>query len=140
MGEVDKAIRVGRMDDISLVDLADPGDAVDRGRQLGITEIDVCVLDNSLVALYGGLELSDLGLLGIDQLAGSKAFRLQWNIAAEVGLGILELSLIAIPIRQRLIELGLKGTWINFGENIALVDGLSLNKAYVDQGAGDLAT
>src|SRR6202161_2187913 len=127
------------MDDVAFVDLSDAGDPVDRGGQPGVAQIDLRVLDNRLIAFHRSLKLSDLGLLGIDELTGRKAFCLQRHIATEIGLGIVKLGLIAIPICNGLVELGLVWARVYFCENITLVHGFSLTETDLDQRSGDLA-
>ena len=93
---------------------------------LRVAEIDLRILDDRLIGLHRGLHLGDLRLLGIDKLAGRKAFRLQRHIAIEVGLGVEQLGLVAVAVCDRLVELRLVGARIDFGEHIALVHRLPL--------------
>ena len=80
--------------------LTDAGDAVDRRRQLRVAELHICGVDERLIRLDGCLQLRDLRLLGIDQLWRGVAFARERYVAIEIGLGILQLGLVALP-RER---------------------------------------
>ena len=128
-----------RMDNVADVDLANAGDAIDRRRQLGVAQIRPRLLDDAFIGLHHGLKLGQLGLRGVDELAACPTVLVERKVSVEIGLGIVDLGLIAIAIGDRLVELRLIRTRIDLGEEIALLDRLPLREGDLDELAGDLA-
>ena len=110
------------------------GDGQPRVAQIGLR-----LLDDALVGLHHRLKLGQLGLRGIDELGARPAVLGERQVSVQIGLCIDDLRLIAIAVGDRLVELRLIGARIDLGEEIALLDRLSLREGDLDELAGDLA-
>ena len=60
-------------------------------------------------------------------------------VAVEIGERIRQLRLIAIAVRRQLFDLGLIGTWIDLGEQVAGMDSLPFGEVDADELALNLA-
>ena len=78
-------------------------------------------------------------LLGVDQLRRGPALGPQFVVAVEIGEGVGELGLIAIAGGGHLVELGLIGTRIDFGEQVAGIHGLPFGEGDLGDLSLDLA-
>ena len=124
--DIDKAVRISRMNDVADIDLANAGDAIDRRGELGVAQIDAGRIDQRFVRFDRGLQLAELSLLRFDQLGRRKPLCPKLGVAIEIGLRIDQLGLIALAVGDRLVELCLIGARINLGQRVTLVHGLSL--------------
>src|ERR1700730_7761656 len=135
----DKPVWVRRVDDVANVDLTNAGHSIDRRGQPGVAELYLRGFNERLVRLDGVLQLHHLRLLGVDQLWRGITFVPQLGVASEIGLRIRELGLIAIARGRQLVDLGLVGTGIDLGEQIAGMYGLSFREVDADDLSLDLA-
>ena len=133
-----KARRIGGMNDIALVDLTKPGPPGKRRDDLRIAERGLCIVDRGLIGSYLRLELRDQRTLRIGLLLRSRIRGCQLLIAGKIDARVGQLRLILRLLGSRLIELCLIDDRIDFGEHIALLDVLSLDKIHGDQLAVDL--
>ena len=122
------------MNDVADVHLTHPGDPIDRRCQAGVTELDICRLDQGLVGLDGALQLRHLRRLRLDQLRGGPTFLAELGVAAEIGLRVCKLGLIAIARGRHLVDLRLVGPWIDLCEQITRMHGLP----FIEGDLGDL--
>ena len=95
-------------------------------------------INQRLVGLDGGLQLSDLRLLGLEQLRRGPAFFSQRGVAREIGLGVDELSLIAFQVCGVLVDQGLIGTRVDLREQVPRMHGLAFSEIDADDLSLDL--
>ena len=131
--DVDQAVHVGGINDVADIDLPDTGYPIDRRREIGVTEVYPRAFDDRFVRLNHGNELVNDCLLGVRGLRGDRFLLSKLGISIEVDLGVLQVCLIAVAIRDRLIELGLIRTWVDLAKEIALLHGLPLFESNLDQ-------
>ena len=122
------------MNDVADVHLTHPGNPIDRRGQAGVAELDICRLDQGLVGFDGALQLRHLRRLCLDQLRGGPTFLAELGVAAEIGLGVCKLGLIAIARGRHLVDLRLVGPRIDLCEEITRMHGLP----FIEGDLGDL--
>src|SRR5712675_1869960 len=103
----DETVGIRRADDVPDVDLTNAGYAIDRRRQARVAELHLRGVNQRLIGLDSRQQFAHLSLLGFKQLRGGPALVPQSGVAREIGLGILELSLIAFQVASVLINQGL---------------------------------
>src|SRR5258708_31843872 len=86
------------------------------------------------------MQLRDLRLLGVGQLWRGEAPAQQRRVASEIGLGILELGLIAVEVCSELVDLSLVGTRIDLREQVAGMHFLPFGEVDADDLSLDLGT
>src|ERR1700723_2189714 len=112
------------MDDVADVKQAESGDAVEWGDQRCVAELGFGVVDGSLVKFDLRIEFINGGLLIVDLLERDGIGLGKIRVALKVELTILQMDLVMTQRRLRLIDLGLIGTWVDLGEQVALLDQL----------------
>jgi hypothetical protein len=127
-------------DDVADIDLTNADHAIDRRRQARVAELHLRSFNQCIIGLDGRLQLPHLRLLGLDQLWSGPALVPQCGVTSEIGLGILELRLIAFQVSGVLIDQGLIGTRINLCEQVAGMHGLAFGEVDADDLPLDLGT
>jgi len=108
-----------RVNDVADIEKANPGDPVERGRQLGIAQLGLGIFDRRLIGFDRGLLLRDHRLLRGDLLLRRKSLLLQRDIPTEVDPPIFEMGLVAGEIGLGLVELGLIRARIELSQELA---------------------
>ncbi len=124
LGDDDDA-GVGRAHEIADIDHAHAGAPADRRYDAGVAEDGAGVLDRRVVRLDLRLELRDERALRVDRLGGDDVGG-KAGVAFEIALGIGELHLVQHLFGDGLVELGLVGDRVDLGQQVALLDLLTL--------------
>jgi hypothetical protein len=95
---------------------------------LGISKLDLRLFNQRLVGFNGVLQLPNLCLLGVEKLWRCVSLAFQLRVATEVCKCICKLGLVAIARAGHLIELRLKGMWVDLGEQIAGANSLTFGE------------
>src|SRR5581483_10530618 len=105
----------------------------DRGRNLGVLDLELRLVDRGLVALDRPARLVDRGAHRVDLLLRDRELArllvLRLLEALQVELGVLELRLVARELALRLLELDLEGPRVDLEEDLILLDELPLLEA-----------
>ena len=120
------------------VDQAHTHDAVERGGDAGIVEVEAGGLDGGHVDLHRALGLADEGDLIVDLLGGHEVALAQRAEAFEVALAGLELGAVASQRPLGLVELDLEGAGVDLREGLTPADGLALAEEDLVEAAVDL--
>src|ERR1700693_3731023 len=112
---------------------AETGDAVKRRDQPSVAQLRLSVFHCSLVAFDLRIELLDGGLLIVKLLLRSRVGLCKIGVTLEVELRVLEMSLIVLKRGLRLIEQRLVSARVDLGEQIALLDRLTLAEVDADE-------
>ena len=118
--------RRGRVDDVAGIDKPEPRSARQRRADGRVAQFRLRVVDSGLVALDLCLQLVDRRLLRIELLPAGEVFLAERLVALKVELSVLQLSLVGSFFRGGLIQRRLIGARVDLGENVALLDHLSL--------------
>jgi hypothetical protein len=127
------------MDNVAYVEQADASDAVKRGDQPRVAQLCLGVFHCSLVAFDLRVELLDGGLLIVELLLRGRVGLYKIAETLEIELRVLEMHLIMFKRGLRLIELRLVSARIDLGEQIPLLDRLTLTEVDADEQPCDLA-
>ncbi len=130
------------VDEIALVDEAEPGAARDRGPDGRIVELRPRGVDRRSVGGDRGGELQHHGVLRVELLLGGEVLLGERGEAREIELRVGEIGLVLRFLGDGLIERGLKRPGVDLGQKIALLDHLAFVKAdlhdlAVDAGADE---
>src|SRR5271168_3336918 len=96
------------VDEIALIDEAEPGAARDRGLDGRIVELRPRGVDRRGVGGDRGGELQHQGVLRVELLLGGEVLLSERGEASEIELGVGEIGLVLRLLGDRLIERGLK--------------------------------
>src|SRR5437867_7415951 len=91
-------------------------------------DLKIGAIDQGLVGLNGAFILRDRSSLEIDLLSGNESFLQQQLITLLFHLCRLKLRLVASQLSFGLGELNLERTFVDFGEQIALLNKLTFTK------------
>ena len=130
--------RVGGVDEVADIDVADAGPAGDGRGDVGIAQRRLRAVDQRLVDLHLRHVLRDDGDLGIGLLLGAGLLRGEQLVAREITPGVQEGGLVQGFLRDVLIEGRLIEARIDLGDDGAGLDVLPLNEVQRQQHAVDL--
>ncbi len=116
------------VDEIALVDEAEPGAARDRGADGRIVELRPRGVDRRGVGGDRGGELQHHGVLRVELLLGGEVLLGERGEASEIELRVGEIGLVLRFLGDGLVERGLKRSRVDLGQKIALLDHLALVK------------
>src|SRR5260370_17948761 len=121
------------MHDVAGIDETYTDAAGDRGRDAGISDVELGVVDLALIGGDGAIKLADQCGLCIKLLLGNDAFLKKKFESFEIYLSVSALSLIFGELPQGLCELDLERTRIDLREKISFVDELAFLERYADE-------
>ncbi len=124
-----EAVGVRSVNNVAGIDEAQAYATGDGRSDAAIVELKFGVVDLRLVGFYRAVELADLRLLRIELLLGDDAFFEKKLEAFVIRFGVAALRFIFRELTFRLLELNLKWPWIDFGEEVALLNELPSLKA-----------
>ena len=123
------------VDEIALVDEAEPGAARNRSADGRVVELRLRGVDRGRVGGDRGGELQHHGVLRVELLLGGEVLLGERGEAREIELGVGEIGLVLRFLRGGLLERRLKRSGVDLGQEIALLDHL----AFVEADLHDLA-
>src|SRR5260370_4989528 len=121
------------MHDVAGIDETYTDAAGDRGRDAGISELELGVVDLALIGGDGAIKLADQCGLCIKLLLGNDAFLKKKFESFEIYLSVSALSLIFGELPQGLCELDLERTRIDLREKVSFVDELAFLEGHTDE-------
>ena len=116
------------VDEIALIDEAEPGAARDRGLDGRIVELRPRGVDRRGVGRDRGGQLQHHGVLRIELLLGGEVLLGERRKTSEVKLGVGEIGLVLRFLGDGLVERGLEWPGVDLGQKIALLDHLAFLK------------
>src|SRR6266849_4502007 len=114
------------MHDVAGIHKTQADAAADRRGDTGIGELQLGVVDLTLIRRDGAIKLADERGLGIELLLGDHAFLKKKLESFEINLGVSAQSLIFGQLPLGLRKLDLEGTRIDLREKLSFVDELAL--------------
>ena len=144
LGHGEQALGVGHAQEVAFIDCANTDAAGDRGANLRVGKLYLRGINRGLVALGGGFQLVDQGLLLVVGLLGNAVIDAEQFVAFEVDLGDLQLRLAFAELGAGLVEAGADRAVVDGGEQVACFDQLTFldedfGEDAVDLGAYDHA-
>ncbi len=139
MGDSDDAIRIGSIDHIAFVNLAQAKPARQGRDDTGMAKFELGAIDRSLIALARSQKLLHQGGLCVNLLLRDGVLLVQQLIALQIALCVLELGRVLRLLTQGLIQLHLIAAWVNLRQQVALCNLLPILEGNFLQFAIDLA-
>src|SRR5216683_4732100 len=121
------------MHDVACIHKTQADAAADRRGDTGIGELQLGVVDLTLIRRDGAIKLADERGLGIELLLGDHAFLKKKLESFEINLGVSAQSLIFGQLPLGLRKLDLEGTRIDLREKLSFVDELTFLERYADE-------
>ena len=138
LGDCHQPVGIGRVDHVAEVGLAQAQATRDGGRDPGIAQLQLGRIDLTLIGRHRTLQLAHQRGLGIDLLAGNRVLGLQFLVALQIELRILELGLIACQRALHLRQRGSKAARVDLGQQLAGLDLVPLLEVQLEQLARNL--